>query len=260
MIRLLIRKSFYDMWDNLLGLVLSNLVCNAFIAGFVFTTGIGGNLSGTGKFTLTFAGLVFFCLYTTGFSGTAHSWTSFKNGIFINFAGSLKAGFTHFLFYCAETVFLVVNAGFLIPFYYRGTGFASTLICAFLCFAEFELFLSVQYYLPLFQAMPEDGPLKTFRKSLLLVTENFLFTVFLVIHSAFNIVLSAVTLFFLPGLSSVAVLRNNAVRLLLIRYDWMEEKHVDRHHIIVSDMLASENAAVGHRTLKDFFFPWKSLK
>jgi len=91
----------------------------------------------------------------------------------------------------------------------------------------------------------------------LLLLDNPLFTVGLLIGSLVVFVLSAFTAFLLPGLATILLWWNVALKLRLYKYDHLEKHPDDRRHIPWDGLLAEDRDRVGKRTLKGMIFPWK---
>ena len=65
----------------------------------------------------------------------------------------------------------------------------------------------------------------------------------------------------LPGFTGVLLAPVNALKLRLYKYDWLEEHPEltpqERKHIPWYELIADDNEAIGPRTFKSFFLPWK---
>ncbi|MBR4011819.1 MAG: hypothetical protein IKI98_03255, partial [Spirochaetaceae bacterium] len=87
------------------------------------------------------------------------------------------------------------------------------------------------------------------------------FSIFIFIYNLILAVLSCVV-FVLPGFSGICLSLNNALRLRLYKYDWLEE-HPDiplkeaRKQIPWGELIAEDYETLGPRSFKSFIFPWK---
>jgi hypothetical protein len=106
------------------------------------------------------------------------------------------------------------------------------------------------------------GFLKSFRKCFLIFFDNPGFSVFMFFNNAAMIVLSVFLVLLMPGFAWVILSQNEAFRLRLYKYDWLE-KHPEldfrtaRKSIPWGELISEDYETVGHRSFKSFFFPWK---
>ena len=93
---------------------------------------------------------------------------------------------------------------------------------------------------------------------MLLSMDNSGFSVFLFIHNIIALFLSAVFAFMFPGPVGVLLYIDQALRLRLLKYDWLEANpEANRRKIPWDALLIDEREITGTRTLKNFIFPWK---
>ena len=92
--------------------------------------------------------------------------------------------------------------------------------------------------------------------------DNTNFSFFMFVYSLVIFVLSGILLFFVPGLSGILINYNNALRLRLYKYDWLEE-HPEitgkqaQKMIPWKKLIAEDEEALGPRNIRNFLFPWK---
>jgi hypothetical protein len=61
-----------------------------------------------------------------------------------------------------------------------------------------------------------------------------------------------------PGVGGLLLGQSVALKLLMYKYDWLEENpEGDRKHVPWDELLYEERESVGHRSLKGMIFPWK---
>ena len=61
-----------------------------------------------------------------------------------------------------------------------------------------------------------------------------------------------------PGVAGMNLASHDAIRLLMLKYDWLEENpDADRRHLPWADILYDEEEKVGPRSFKNMIFPWK---
>ena len=82
------------------------------------------------------------------------------------------------------------------------------------------------------------------------------------------ILISIIMLGIAPGMAGLVLSRCNAMRLLMKKYDYIEEldkkgepaNSQARRKIPWKELLAEEEEANPVRTFKDFWLPWKGMK
>ena len=180
-----------------------------------------------------------FVTLTTVFSNMSLGW--FWGGLF-------------FLF----MLLFVVNILFVIPFYSSYGNAFGFVISIIMIWVEIILLLCLPYYFPLMNLLPADRPLKTAKKCFIIVADNLGFTLFYLIYSIICIVISVLTIGLVPGLTGMQLAAQDAMKLLMFKYDYLEENpSADRKHIPWEDLLYDEREKVGPRSLKSMIFPWK---
>ena len=156
---------------------------------------------------------------------------------------------------------LVVLGVVAIPFYLRVGNlfgiFLAALVFWMLCLCVFAL----QWFMPL-RSQLHGGFRKTFKKCFIIFFDNAGFSVFLFFYTLILAAISVFLAFLVPGFAGIALAQNNAFRLRLYKYDWLEQ-HSDltpkeaRKHIPWGELIAEDRETLGPRTLKSFIFPWK---
>ena len=70
--------------------------------------------------------------------------------------------------------------------------------------------------------------------------------------------MSVFTMGIIPGITGMQLAAEDAIRLMMMKYDYLEENpEADRKHIPWEDILYDEKEKVGPRSLKNMIFPWK---
>ena len=88
--------------------------------------------------------------------------------------------------------------------------------------------------------------------------DNPFFTLFLAVYQVINTLLSLLLAFLAPGFTGISLACSVATKLLLFKYDYLEENpEANRKAIPWDDLLYEEREAVGPRSLKGMIFPWK---
>jgi uncharacterized membrane protein YesL len=253
----LIKKSFFDLWDNFLPAILVNL-------GFIVVLTIPlllPSAAAAGGAALSISVLVFGVLIAFAYLGgvyavareitdyAAPSWNGFIGGIRENLVASLVLG-----------VIVVLHAFLLsvaIPVYSGLGNMVGLLALAFLFWMSVIWLLSAQYFLPVRVKLDHDIG-KILKKSFLLSFDNAGFTIALALGAVFIVVVSTFTAFLFPGIAGLAIWFQAALRLRMYKYDYLEEhSDANRREIPWDALLYDERERVGKRTLRGMIFPWK---
>lgn len=260
MIGFFIKKSFFDGWDNLLSLLLVNL---GHIALLLAALAVWGYVQSLPLALLLMAVLILlWSFYCGGASAAAKRFAAYGKGDWRSFGQGIGRHLGHCLLSFGVAAAALVCLVLGIPFYLQTLGgLAGVALAAFMFWLVVFVGLAMQYFFPLAQTFEKDRPLKTFKKCFYVLAGNFGFSVFLAFHTIANLALSLVLALMLPGLAGVQLSQAVALRLILLKYDWLED-HPDlspkeRRRPPWDEILVEEREAVGHRTLKGMIFPWK---
>jgi uncharacterized membrane protein YesL len=256
MILFMIKKVFFDMWDNMYRIVILNL-------GFILAMGAVFFLpylfqDSVALFFVALAvGIEVFFLY----AGAAFRVTS-------DIADYKQPGFAEFFRYFTETwktslVFgLIVGVHLFVlsvalPFYAQVGGFLALAAMAFIFWISVFWLLASQYYFPI-EARLDRNIKKVLKKCFLLFFDNTGFSIAMAIGVLAVTIISGFTAFLLPGLGSVALWLSVGFKLRMYKYDYLEE-HPDtnRRKIPWDVLLMDDEERVGKRTLRGMIFPWK---
>ena len=84
----------------------------------------------------------------------------------------------------------------------------------------------------------------------------------MLLYSAVLIIITPFLAFLAPGFSGLLLAWNNAFRLRMYKYDWMEQHpeipiQTARKQIPWDELLAEDRETVGSRSIRNLIFPWK---
>lgn len=255
MIGFLIKKAFFDGWDNLIGLVGLNLCYLALIF-------LGVNVYNfLGENTLLGISIVIILCLAFAFLSMASAKITYGYSVYkkLGWNGIKEAFSTHIphaLIYFVYTIFSVFCILFAFPFYMAYQNFLGITIAMLIFWVLLFFSIAMQFFFPLAFTMQKDKPIKTLRKCFMVVADNFGSALFCGIYSLLNIALTIVTAGFIPGGGGLSLLHMDTVKLFMLKYDWLEE-NADEKKVNWEDALYEERKLVGHRTLKNMIFPWK---
>ena len=176
---------------------------------------------------------------------------------FAGIAQTWKAGL---LFGVIELV-LIFIALVVLPFYFGMRNMIGFALGAVIFWIFVAAILSLQWFMPL-QSYFGGSVIKNVKKSFILFFDNTGFSVFMFIYSCIVFAMSGILGFLAPGITGVILGYNNALRLRMYKYDWLEA-HTDlppkeaRRSIPWDELLADDRETLGPRDLKGFIFPWK---
>lgn len=260
MIRFFMKKSLYDGWDTLIAILLINALISALALGGWFLAAFVGDspLLALAAFVIAASALGHIAL------AASHSFarvSAYKSFSWKTFAQDLSQSFPHGFLYSLmmALVFGVVTVS--VPYYLALGGIPGYALFAVTLWLASILALSLQWFLPI-RSQLEKGFVRAVRKSFIVFFDNPGLSCFLLGYSCALTLLSFVTMFSVPGLCGVVLAQNEAFRLLMHKYDWIE-KHPEldyqtaRKAIPWDELLVGERETLGERSLKSFFLPWK---
>jgi hypothetical protein len=259
-IRFLLRKFLYDLWDNLFKVILLDL---GFLCLVVLALAVPSllafypPLSLAAFVVLVVAAFVYVCAAALVLKEVS-DYRSFGAG---DFFGALRSAWRSGLVLAG---FFLVR--FAIPFYLALGGPAGAVFAAVCFWTVVTLAGAFQFFPPVFSRL-EKRPLKALKKCLMIFFDNIPFSFF----SLFFIVVLSLPVVLFPAFPLLYL--DEALRLRLLKYDRLEvptpgEKADDekaggdpkagKRKIPWNEILAEEMEKTGKRTWKDFVFPWRS--
>ena len=249
-----IKKAFFDGWDNLIAIALMNI---AFLA--VIYLGFMAFLAFSAFAALIIPLLLAFVSVLMGGSASAvHNYSDYKGDTWAALRKGIARNIRHSLLFAIVLIIAVFNVILLIPFYLSYGNAFGIIISVMLFWVEIIIVLCLPYYFPLMNHLPADRPLKTARKCFIIVGDNFGFTIFFLFYNLICTALSIFTMGIIPGITGMQLAAEDAVRLLMMKYDYLEENpDADRKHIPWDELLYEEREKVGPRSFKSMIFPWK---
>lgn len=258
MIGFFFKKAFFDGWDHLFALFLLNLgFCGIIVLGLA----VGPLIKSAVFFNVFISFLIFFI----GFWFSVSSFALNRDADYGSFGfkelpGIMKAALLPGLEYglVMNFVYYAVTVG--LPFYFSVGKFISYLAAGILIWVSLFALVAMQWFLPV-QARMGGGFRKAFKKSFLLFADNPGFSFSLALYNLVSLALSLFLALLMPGFAGVALASDDALRLRMYKYDWLEQHPgLDaraRKDIPWDELLAEDRELVGKRTLKGMIFPWK---
>ena len=252
-----IKKAFFDGWDNLIGMALMNLAYDAIVLAVLWVAFRAGASNAIFGYAIMLVLLLLVSILMGGSAAVTKNYSDYRRDTWQAFKDGVRRNIRHSLLFFLGLTLLNVNV-FVINFYMSFGNALGYLIALIMFWVEVVLVLCIPYYFPLMNLLPADRPLKTARKCFIIVADNLGFTIFFFIYNLICIALSCVTMGLVPGLTGLQLAAQDAMKLLMFKYDWLEENgDKDRKHVPWDDLLYDEREKVGPRSLKSMIFPWK---
>ena len=252
-----IKKAFFDGWDNFIQMVLQNII---YIVFFLLIVGsivvFGDNL--VFFLPVAIAIMFLFCLSMGGTSSVVYNWSQYKSETWRPFMKGVGRNIRHSMlfFLCIMVLFLLFFL--VIPFYLSFNNILGTVFGVMMVWLAIFLLLVLPYYFPLMNLLPGDGPFKTLKKCFIVAGDNLGYTILLLLHNILDIVLTVVTMGLLPGWCGLMLGGQDMMKLLMKKYDWMEENPgKGKKDMDWSELIYEEKETLGPRSLKNMIFPWK---
>ena len=257
MIGFFIKKSFFDGWDNFLQLILQNLVYLGLLLGGLSLLYLTAESSALFYLIVT----LFLLLFSVSLGGTAESaknWADYRSETWQPYLRGLKRNLMHSLFFFLILALLFMCVCVTIPFYASLDNAMGWILPILMVWVVIFLTLALPYYFPLMTMLPGDGPVKTLKKCFLVSFDNPGRSLFLILHILFDSAVSLLTVGLLPGVSGIMLSSCDMAKLIMKKYDWLEENPgMTNRDVNWDEILEEERENVGHRTLKGMIFPWK---
>ncbi|MCL2272714.1 MAG: hypothetical protein FWC19_07950 [Treponema sp.] len=170
-----------------------------------------------------------------------------------NFKNSWPAGLVMgALVFCLYIVITII-----LPFYLGIESLAGLFFAAVVFWVTFFAMLSFQFYFTIYTRLGSKI-VKSLKKCMLISLDNSGFSFFLFLHNLVVLIISIVFVFMFPGPVGVLLYLDEALRLRLLKYDWLEANPEENRRKIPWDvLLIEEREKTGTRTFKNFIFPWK---
>lgn len=256
MFRFLIKKAFFDIWDNFLPIILMNIAGVFLVIGFFLLPSLLGIHD---VFLIPYA-VPYIILLNFFFSAVSRytlDLADFKRVGALPFFRYLRDCWKQSLVTSAVTLVLLGFFLFILPFslfsdsilFLAAGGLSFWLGITVLQAAVFFLPASVRLKKPLLQSL---------RFAFSFVFDNTAFCFLTLLLSLLILAVSIFLVFLVPGIASVFLFINVAFKLRLYKYYWLEaHPGADRKKIPWDELIAEDYERVGKRTLRGMIFPWK---
>ena len=263
MIGFLIKKTFYDLWDNMFRIVLLNL-------GFIVSLAIPIILPGYIPITVlsiavAVIGVLWCFVYLAAAALSVKAISDYGIFNFADFKANLKAGWPAgvVMALAGFVFFLVIRI--IIPFYLYMNSLIGLLLGALIFWMLILALVSFQFFFAI-RARLDTKPIKIIKKCFIIFFDNPGFSIFSLLYTLVTLAASLIFALLLPGPAGLLLFLDEGLRLRLMKYDWLESVSQDnpptagpprRRSIPWDALLIEEREKTGTRTFRNFIFPWK---
>jgi uncharacterized membrane protein YesL len=256
MILFMFKKAFWDAWDNMGRLLLINFVMILLLAIPVFVPKALIDVP-VMSFSLLVLSILLIFVYIGAVSAYVRDIVQYNSPDLKDILTHLKENWKKSLILGAASIFFyfICFTGFQ---FYSALGNTMGLIgLAFLFWIFLIVSITLVFFFPVMNNLDKDLK-KIVKKSFILFFDNTGVAIALAIGIVLNAVFSLALAFILPGIGGILILQESAMKLIMMKYDYLEENpEADRKKIPWSALIREEREKVGERTLKGTIFPWK---
>ena len=259
MIGFIMKKTLYDLWDNMFRVVLLNLGFVAATAIPIFFPALAARFFNSIELEMILSalGILVCSIYL---AAAAHSIKQISDHSSFNFGDFFRAFKTTWLAGLVMGLFvflLYLIASVILPFYLGIESPVGLVLAAIVFWLTVFALLSFQFYFTVYNRLGSKI-IKSFKKCMLISLDNSGFAIFMFLHNIVVLFISIVFVFMFPGPVGVLLYLDEALRLRLFKYDWLEANPgADRRKIPWDELLVEEREKTGNRSLRNFIFPWK---
>ncbi|MBU1079784.1 MAG: hypothetical protein KKB59_04780, partial [Spirochaetes bacterium] len=202
-------------------------------------------------------GVAWCCVYLAGAAGAVTAVSDYGGFGLMEFLRALKRSWMTGLAAAAGAVALTLIASAAIPFYLSFRNMPGFLAAALLFWVIAATALAAQFFLSV-SARVDRRPSRAVKLCFLMLLESPGFCALAALQSLALLGLSLFLAFLLPGPGAVLLFLDEAVRLRVLRDEWLAaHPEADRRRTPWGEILAEERERTGTRSLRNFLFPWK---
>ncbi|WP_455383651.1 hypothetical protein [Salinispira pacifica] len=257
MLLFMIKKAFFDMWDNFLAIILLNLGFVAVLSVPLLVFNALAPLASPVSIIPLVAGVLLLFVYSGAASMVTRDISDYKSPEFRSFFVYLKDTWAHSLFLGGVYVLHIFVLVIALPFYASIGSLLGLAALVFLFWASVIWMLSSQFFYPIRARLDRKLP-KIIRKCFIVFFDNTGFSIFLGIGAAATLAISIFTALLIPGVAGLLLWLNVGFKLRLLKYDYLEANpEANRKQIPWDALLVDEREKVGKRSLRGMIFPWK---
>ena len=256
MIGFLIKKNFFDLWDNLFRVAILNIGFIASLAVPIFLPTLLESVPALGLIVL-FLGIIWCLIYLSTASLCLKSVSDYGGFGFADFFNNLKYGWPLGLLAGGIIILCYLLVSVVMNFYLGMDSLFGLLLAAVIFWTLVVVVLSFKFLFAVRNRL-DTKISKIIRKCFVFFFDNPGFSIFTFINNIVMMVISVFLAFLFPGPAGILLFLDEGLRLRLLKYDYLEENpDADRKKIPWDALLIDERERTGTRSLKSFIFPWK---
>ena len=256
MIWFLVKKAFFDHWDNLFKIGLLNIGFIISLALPVFVPSLVSSLPFM-EIGVLFLGVLWCFVYLSASSLTLKAISDNGNFNFKDFIDNLKLGWPSGLVMGAFVFLGFLLVSLVIPFYLSIESMIGLLLAAIIFWTFIVCVLALQFFFA-FRSRIKTTISGAVKKCFIFFFDNPMFCIFSFFYNLLLIIASLFMALLAPGPAGILLFLDQALRLRLLKYDWLEANPgAFRKKIPWDAILIEEREITGSRSLKNFIFPWK---
>ena len=257
----IIKKNFCDGWDNLFSVFIYNIIFLFSVMGLVLLNSLFLN-----NMWLSLAGMLFSFVVVSilvfAYSDIAAHIANFEGFSFWDYFKAIPGVLKDATLFGLMNAAVILISCYSIRYYFTE---ANSLVgiaigCVIVWILLFYL-LGIQWFIPI-RGLMHNNFKKCLKKSFLILFDN---TGFTIAYTFYNLILAAISVVligFFPSMTGILIGNTNALRILLYKYDYLEEHpelktKKERGKIPWNLLIAEDREILGPRTLRSFLFPWK---
>jgi hypothetical protein len=257
MYRLVIKKTFFNMWDNVAKIIFINII---FLTVFFCALFLFESINVLSRPVLL-AVLIFIFILLNLAAASVSFFTAdiagHRRPALRDLITYTKIVFTKSILTAVFISFFAVSVVIAILYYSSLKSFSGFVIVSLLFWICLIILFTMQYFYPVF-AQLDKNPVRILARSFLIFFDNVLFSVFLFAGAFALFILSFFTAQLFPGMATVILWLNVGLKLRICKYEYLEKyPDADRNKIPWGTLLENEASYLKDRTLKNFIFPWK---
>ncbi len=257
MIGFLFKKVFFDIWDNLLMLVLMSLGIVVPL-GILYLGSILIDVNIYASIAVSLVALLSFSFYSFFLSSITFGYSRNKKGGIKAVKDAFRFHLGHVFVHFLVLVVILLIAIYGIPFYFAFGNMVGVVMGMMMFWIDVAIVLALQYFFPLCFHMEADGAFKTLKKCFIILADNMGTSLFLAFRTVIDLALTILTASMIPGAAGISLSRMDTIKILMLKYDFLEANpDCTKRDINWEDLLYEERQLLGPRSLKGMIFPWK---
>jgi hypothetical protein len=256
MIGFLIKKTFFDLWDNLFKAALLNLglILSAGASIFAFSL---LEFFPPAAFLVLLIGILWCFVYLSAAALSLRAISDYGSFGFADFFANLRTAWPRGLVMGLFVFLIWLLAAAVIPFYLGMHSLLGLFLAALIFWTLAAAVLALQFF-PAVCSRLDSKITKAIKKCFLFFFDNPGFCFFSFLYNLAALGLSVFLAFLFPGPAGLLLYWDEALRLRLLKYDWLEANPgANRRRIPWDALLIEDREKTGTRSLKNFIFPWK---